>query len=82
MVVEERFRFEQFLKGMFRSIKLFNDSLLLSSVDQPVEWQIFLKDVIYTQAFSQFVDDRVLFEKLDKGKVRFTTKTSLLNAFD
>jgi len=36
-------------------------------VDLPSDWQPLLKNVVCTQTFSQFVDDRVLFSKLDKG---------------
>ena len=45
--------------------------------EQSVEWQPILKELILTQAFSQFIDQRLSVNKLDRGKLKFSSCFSI-----
>lgn len=73
-IPSSRFRSDEFIAGknynyyffILLFIICFHNSLLIM-LDQPLDRQQYLKIIVETQAFSQFVDERVMPNKLDKG---------------
>lgn len=79
MGIQERFRFDDFVKGMGVFPLVFQRSLCylihsqpcvhLYDIEQPSEWRPLLESLRDSQAFSNFIDDRIALNKLDRGNV-------------
>ena len=72
---QSRFKSEEFIacKSLFLSLSccVHHLTLSISAAALPTEWQPFMREIVLTQSFSQFVDERVVMSKLDLDVIFF-----------